>query len=456
MDLNRGLKETFRFKEGFSFKNWAPHIILFLVLILLLNKLASAQISEIETDRGIVASIAPYEKEVRQSILIASKHPDILSQIQQSQDLSIVGFQKTISGCRQAKQAWFYTLTRYPELMHNLSLLPKGKTRADVYTLLPAQDASLQKAAWKLYKHNQSDLVEIDRIQHVAQAKFNSSIQLLDEPSKAAFQKLNTLPDVLDLLTANPTLTKRLSANYASNPSRVEGELSALHDSLIIQNQFETAAFKKQMADNPDAMTELNHASKDYAYANGYTQPDQQYYNGNNATVYYGNPYSYWFGYPTWFASPMWYPGSFGFNSGFYGGYGGFGLNGFPSYGFSEWFFNGGYYHRYPRLYMQFGNYYHSNMNGHRFMGSANAGFMGIAHTHYAMPGRRSNLNFLQNHADFRRPGGMPFQSNGLYNHSNSNSYHGQGWGNFGGGRGNFGGGKGFQGGVHMQGGRHR
>jgi len=58
----------------------------------------------------------------------------------------------------------------------------------------------------------------------------------------------------------------------------------------------------------------------------------------------------------------------FWYETGLYFGVGGFGIWGMPGYGFSNWFFNGGRYNRYPNLYHQFGNYYRSNIASNRVM----------------------------------------------------------------------------------------
>ena len=418
-----------------AFKSMMPVIgVLFLTSTLQV----SAQTSQLETDQGIVASIAPYDADVRLAILKASEYPEVLTQLQKNQSQSVASFQKTIGGFNKKKQTWFYTLTRYPDLMHTLAALPDGQSEDVVYRLLPNQDPDLQEAAWKLYRKDKKDLVKVDNIDVAAQHEFNRTIQHLNDPAREAFQKLATMPDVLTLLTNNVDLTIRLGENYRNNPARLTNHLTALHDSLEVQNQYEAAAFKKQMADDPQAMNELSQASNAYANSNGYDASNQNYsnnpYYNNSDPNYYGNPYSYWFGYPSWYATPMWYPGGFGYNSGFYFGMGGMGgLYGFPSYGFSNWFYNGGYYRHYPRLYRQFGNYYRSNIGSNRVMGSVNRGFMGVAHNHYNGAGR---LNTLTSPNSYRRASGQQQQRQNagrVTTHANANTYHSQSWGGYGG-----------------------
>jgi hypothetical protein len=413
------------------------------------------QENQLETDKGIAASIAPYNADVRQAILLASQYPQTLTALQKNQSQTVAAFHKLISGFDKKKQVWFYTITRYPDLLHTLATLPDKKDKEAVYQILPSQDADLKEASWELYKSKKKDLIKLDGINVAAQQDFAQSIQSLDAPAKDAFKKLSVMPDVLTLLTNNIDLTTRLGQHYKSNPEACNNRLAALHDSLNVQNQYEMTAYKTQMADDPTAQGELSQAAKDYATENNIDVPVQQTDESDNEN-YYANPYSYWFGYPDWYSYPLWYPGSFWFDTGLYFGAGGFGIWGLPGYGFSSWFFNGGHYNHYPNLYREFGNYYRSNIAQNRVMGSINHGFMGVANNHFNTRGA-NQLNRLGDPSAYRR-GNVQNSQQGRGNATrvNANSYHSQSWGSFGGRDNSIGGGSrggGFRGGGGRGGG---
>jgi len=44
----------------------------------------------------------------------------------------------------------------------------------------------------------------------------------------------------------------------------IGNQLAALHDSLNVQSQYEIAALKKQMADDPQAVQKLGQSTKDW------------------------------------------------------------------------------------------------------------------------------------------------------------------------------------------------
>jgi hypothetical protein len=188
--------------------------------------LVFAQVNQLETDKGMIASIAPYNLDVRQAILQASQYPEILTQLQKSQSQTRATFQDMIGDFRREKQNWFYTLTRYPELMYTLATLPKREDKEAIYQLLPNQSPELTEAAWQLYRHEKNDLVEMDNIKAAAQQEFDKTIQNLNEP--------------------------------------IGNQLAALHDSLNVQSQYEIAALKKQMADDPQAVQKLGQSTKDW------------------------------------------------------------------------------------------------------------------------------------------------------------------------------------------------
>ena len=443
-------------KTSTSISSWLMRGLLCMSLLSSSAVKCFGQTSQLETDQGIAASIAPYNADVREAILQVSLYPQILEQLQKNQSQTVESFHRIVHGFDQKKQAWFYTITRYPELMHTLATLPDKQNKEDVYKLLPNQDADLKEAAWELYDSKKRDLIKVDNVNIAAKQDFDKTIESLDASAKASFQKLSNMPDVLTLLTNNIDLTTRLGEHYKSNPTALNERLAAIHDSLNVQNQYEIAAYKKQMADDPKAQDELSQAAKDYAKENGYDVPAQQYDDADNEN-YYANPYSYWFGYPGWYSYPLWYPGSFWFDTGLYFGIGGYGIWGMPGYGFSNWFF-GGHYNRYPNLYRQFGNYYRSNISENRVMGSANHGFMGVANQHFNARGG-NQLNRISSPSSYRRVNGQSYQSGrGNATRVNANSYHSQSWRSYGG-RSNAvrsSGGGGFRGGGGSRGGgRH-
>ncbi|MBO0937467.1 hypothetical protein J2I47_13000 [Fibrella sp. HMF5335] len=412
-----------------------------------------------DTTQTFASVIAPFRDDIRQSVLLASQHPDVLGQLAKQQASSQQAFLALIEPFGQTKQGWFYDMARFPDLMHTLATLPDGTDRTTVDGLTKALPADLQTPAWKLYRHHHDDLVQADNLNQQANQAFDNLIAPLDGPTQTAFRQLINTPDVLTTLTQQLDKTAQLGRDYTADPAAVTRNLTALHDSLDAQNKQELAAYQQELNQDPQARQELQQAAQDYAHANGYKTGGINRNVGPpnpawpvNSSYYYQNPYSFWFGYPGWYGSPFWYPSAYWLNTGFYyGPSGNMVVVGLPGFGFSNWFFGGGYY-GYPSLYNRFGNYYGRTYSDRRLWGGGNyGGFMGAAHRTYgpmAVPGR-GNWNmggagvYSRGNGGFSSGGRMAAPSNRSFN---GGTFRAPSTGNFGGGR-SFGGGGGFGGG---------
>lgn len=401
--------------------------------------LSQNQSTRVETDKGMRMVVASQDANIRQAILTTSQYPDILSQIAQLKERTKASFHALIGSFNQQKQGWFYELSRYPDLLHSLATQPTGLKRSAIEGMLPNQESHLKTAAWKLYHNHHEDLIETDRLEAQANQNFNDLVANTPVDVREQFRLLSQHPDVLETLTDNLALTTNLGQLYASDKAGLTQQLAEQHDSLVLQNQQVIQSYKQQMDSNPQAVSELNQAAKDFAQANGYILPNGQYASTNNN--YWANPYSFWFGYPYWYGSPLWYPGAYWSNFGMYYGLGGLGFYGFPSLGFSNWFFNGGYYTNYPILYRQFGRYYRTNLWTNRPYVPASHAFMSVANQHFNPANRLPNSTF--NRPSFSGRSFSPNNSFRSYNTAPS------GFGS----RSSFGGGRSFSGGF---GGRRR
>ena len=344
------------------------------------DQMVSNAQQNIVTDQSLLKAIAPYDDGVRNDILVATQYPDVLAKLAQIREKSSAGFQQIIQNYAQKKQGWFYEVSRYPDLMHKLAILPRKTSRETIDGMLANVNPSpeLKEAAWKLYNNHHSDLLKVDNLNEEAGASFQSMIALLNPDAQQAFRTLEEMPDVLSLLNDHSDLVTRLGERFKDSPADVRNDLATIHEQIEAQNKDELATYQDELKQNPQAMQELSQASQEYASQGGYsyTAPTA------DKAVNYGSPYSYWFGYPYWYGSPMWYPGLYGYGSGFYLGLGGYPMvYAMPSLGFSRWFF-GGAYRYYPHLYRQYGNYYRTIAPRH-YAYSPRTAFIGSAARHF-------------------------------------------------------------------------
>jgi len=384
--------------------------------------------------QSIAPMVAQYSEDVRNNILVATQYPDILQKLAQIRENTSRSFQETIQGYSQRKQNWFYEVSRYPDLMHDLATSPRKQSKEQIEGLaanIPNASNDLKEAAWKLYNNHHSDLVTVDNLNQQAMNAFEDMVNPLNSDAQHAFKSLQDMPDVLSILNEHSDLTARLGQDFKNDPDGTRQDLAKLHDEQEAENKQDFADYQSNLSQDPQAQQEYNQAQQQYASANkGYNYPAPT---GDKIVNIYNNPYPYWFGYPSWYGSAMWYPGAYGFGGGLYYG---MGLYGFPSLGFSNWFF-GGAYRYYPHLYRTYDRYYRSNyLSGRRYISPRTNGFVGAAGRHYnpaagyvrsrnySSPGRSYNPGLSRGYNQSRVPSqgfrSVPRQSFGNRTYSGS------------------------------------
>jgi hypothetical protein len=421
----------------------------------------------VPVQQSIAPMVAQYNDDVRNNILVATQYPDVLQKLAQIRENTSRSFQETIQGYSQSKQNWFYEVSRYPDLMHDLATLPRKQSKEQIEGLaanVPNASGDLKEAAWKLYNNHHNDLVTVDTLNQQAMNAFEDMVNPLNSDAQHAFKSLQDMPDVLSILNDHSDLTARLGQEFRNDPDGTRQELAELHDKQEAENKQDFANYQNNLSQDPQTQQEYNQAQQQYASANkGYSYPAPT---GDKIVNIYNNPYPYWFGYPSWYGSAMWYPGAYGLGGGLYYG---MGLYGFPSLGFSNWFF-GGAYRYYPHLYRTYDRYYRSNyLSGRRYISPRSNGFVGAASRHYnptpgyarsryySSPGRSYNSDLNRGYNQSRVPSqgfrSVPRQSYGSRSYSGSSYRSPSTGGGFSRGGGGFSGG-GFSRGGMRGGGR--
>jgi hypothetical protein len=426
------------------------------VSLLLFTQYAQGQSfadSLMQDDRDIAVSIAPYVSDVRSAILDVSQYPQALVKLQRIQSRSSQSFQDLISQYPQEEQEKFYEISRFPDLISQLT--SSGQKIVDIKPFLRDYPQQTQDKINDVCNNHFDDLVQINKLYQASQAAMNKVTGNYALSVQNDFQKIISMPDVMDLLTDNIDLTMSLGESYKNDPVRTVRQLDSLNGVLGVRSKRELEDYKREVQNRPELQQEMKTAANDYSST--YNQP-VTYVTNNN---YDNNPYPYWFSYPTWYSSPMWYPQPLYYQTGYYiGPGGGVVVVGLPSRGYSRWFFNSNY-RRYPLIYNHYRSYY--GMYRNHFNSNFYRGFHYEAHSHFFRPGGGGmNRNFNN-----MRPGGgvrgfNQMEHNNFNNRDfdrfNAGSFHNNGWGNMnGGGRGGNGfsgdGGRGGNGGFGGRGG---
>ena len=340
-------------------------------------------------DEDIVSSIAPYSENVRSAILNVSQYPQKLVQVERLQARSSQSFQDLVSRHERAVQEKFYDLSRFPDLIAQLTNGSGRKNVDEIESILSAYPAEVSSSANALYPTYESDLSTINKRNDQSKVELQKVIRTLPEDVQDDFITVIGMPDVMTLLTNRVDLTVSLGEAYKNNPKEVKQSLDSLHVAIASQNAKDLDDYKSQVAVDPVLQEEMKKSSKDFA--NNYSETDD----GTPTVInnyYSSNPYPYWTGYPYWYPSPIWYPQPLYYHTGFYLGAGGsMVIVGLPSYGYSNWFFNYGY-RRYPRMYGRYNAYYNNHRNFRNY-GNVYGGYNSAVRQHFNGINHIGNLN---------------------------------------------------------------
>lgn len=320
----------------------------------------------IEQNRNSIGALALYPNETRDAILEISQHPEALVRISTLQANTSVSFKNMLEGMSQDKQTDVFELGRYPELISELAQGSK-KTNKQLDEILNGYPEEIRESTRSLYKNNLNLLVEMDNLSSSSNDALNNIISAYPAKTQEAFKTLIQLPEVMNILTEDMSMTVLVGDLYRKNPSQVVATLDSLNLVLANENAQELEDWKKSLENDPDAKKELEQAAAEYAQESGYTETEyttvQQEVVINN---YYNSwrPYYYWYGWPWWYTTPYWYRYPYWYDWGFYyGPHGTIVVFGLPSWHFCHWYYyHPHHHHHYPHFSSHMAGHYY----GHR------------------------------------------------------------------------------------------
>ena len=352
-----------------------------LVLLLLLSSLSisiqaqdeSAFFAQInEEEQKSIDALVMYPEETRRAILEVSQHPALLIKMDKLQNQSSEAFQDLLSTYSRETQERIWDLTRYPDLIPQLVALgPDKKTQAK--ELIKSYPELIHDRAYDTYNKQYTTLAAIESLRLETEGAAQDILALYPTEASSAMQYLLDMPDVLSLLNEHLDLTILMGEVYQEYPDWLLAKADSLQQAIAARQTEELEDWKKTLAENPEAMEELQASAKDYASEYGY---DDLYYTGDDIYVdyeedepnevivrhqYYYYNYPYWFNYPTWYNYPRWRPLPWWHVWGFhYRTSGAVVIVNLPSYHMLDWYFYSPQHHYYyPHLTAHFVNHYY-------------------------------------------------------------------------------------------------
>lgn len=326
----------------------------------------------LEDDPETLNALIAAEPDVQAAALEAATRPDILSQLQKTQDRSRAEFEAIVKPYSQETQQILWDLSRYPRLISRLAKEGKGSEIA-IREILRDYPEVIHPRAKEASQYYYNLLVKIDDLESRTNREFNTLLNEYPRGTQDAFRKLLDNPEALSALGQNKNTTEWLADLYKNDSNWTLRRFNELNRERVAGNTQELQDWKSGLESDPEAVNEFTESAQAYAKEYGYDDEyygedfeDQAYYDNTRpervvVRNYYNYHYPYWFGYPRWYRAPRWRPVPVWYDYGFYARPGRpVVFVRMPSFYFVNWYFYRPYNHyRYARLSSCFVDYYY-------------------------------------------------------------------------------------------------
>jgi hypothetical protein len=267
-----------------------------------------------QEEKEAIEALVLYPEATRLAILEVCLYPEAIIKLQRIQSKSSEAFGALVAPLPRQTQETIWDLARYPGLIHQLSAVNR-QIDGNLSAVLEQYPEDIHARAQEATLHNALLLDEIDAIELEAEYAFQQVLIDYPEKTQTYLQELLELPEVLDLLTNNISLTVLVGVHYRQLPDQTVQQLDSLNLVVAREQARELESWKEEVESNPDAAQELKQAAQTYAeeyqFDDAYYDYDDLYYDTDNrqaATVHHYYHYPYWFGYPQWYDYPCWRP----------------------------------------------------------------------------------------------------------------------------------------------------
>ena len=175
-------------------------IIAFVLVHLTTNVSAQTDVSRfkeaIKKDSTLIYGLAGYDAAVRDDILTVARHPEVLTRLVEMKNISASSFKSLIENLDRDTQFGIYELSRYPDLVKELTIQGKLK-KTDVENIILSYPEDIHEAALNYGRKQYKVLASIDRMNDKNKQDFETLIGKYDSNFQASMQRLIETPEVL-------------------------------------------------------------------------------------------------------------------------------------------------------------------------------------------------------------------------------------------------------------------
>ncbi|TRX65692.1 DUF3300 domain-containing protein [Carboxylicivirga sp. M1479] len=313
----------------------------------------------IKKDSTLVVDLAAYDASVRRDILIVAQHPEVLSTLKETQQGSQNAFQGIIEDYDRDTQFGIYELSRYPDLIDELTI--EGKLRKkEIQNVILSYPEDIHESAMEYGRKRYKALDAIAHLNHKTQKDFDDLISKYNSDFQSSIKRLIGTPEVLSTMADNLEFTRLAGSVYQQYPKEMDLKLEEWHNQIKAQKEKELADYQQKLKEDPEAYEEMLAAAEQFAAEESANKNISEPVT-EQVEVVHINHYSYWYGYPYWYSAPYWRPYPWYYHTGFYyGPGGGVVFIGMPSYWYVGW-----HHHYYPNRYPHLSYHYYRHAHRH-------------------------------------------------------------------------------------------
>ena len=375
----------------------------------------------IEENKSSVDALVLYPAATRVSILEVCKRPGALVKLDRIQQRSSESFRNIIRDFSRKEQKQFYDLVRHPNLVYRLT---EGglKSREEIEEILMDYPEEIHDASLKRGRKSYATLQEIDNLNVQTEEAFNELLLDYDPDIRQSLQTLIAHPEILSILTKDLDVAVLVGDLYRKDPDMVLHKADSLQAVVAEEQAQELEGWKKELENDPRALSEMDNAGRDFARENDYDLVREPREETDVSVHFY--PYPYWYGYPYWYTFPYWYPYPYWYHTGFYySGAGNLVVIGLPSFYYTRWFY------RYPRRYYYLDRHFWRHYERHpRSHSSFRVGMRISRNSPNYQPIRESRRTRSITPERSRRTIRTPQRTSQHYNRQRASEHHRSNW----------------------------
>lgn len=221
-----------------------------------------------DEERAAVRALALYEPDVREAILEAALHPDVIAELGKIAEGSRTTFRDLVGQMPREDQSLVWEVVRYPAMLDAVKALGASPDEDAVRAAIANQPAKAQEALLQLWKKQPDLLASAHDIRLQAEQQVDALLKQQPLAVESAFRLVIDHPEALAAMNENPEMVAKIAEVYQRDKAHVLARLEEVSKQIDQEYEDSVQAWAQQLEANPEATQQLIAASQAYAEQN--------------------------------------------------------------------------------------------------------------------------------------------------------------------------------------------